>query len=616
MPTLRERFVKRFMGPELFQLSEVQQRLYSAYLQGPYELPPETLLKQLQEYDPALVADLITQMGWEVIGGYGGTNEGERGRAVADSRRMFKYSIIARWIVNLWTYYGLGEDVTIVCQDDAAQEAWAEFWTADRNQVVVAKDRLDDLSRWLLVSGERFLIFFASDQDGEATVRAVQAEQITNVYCNPDDNQDPWFYERRWTPPGGTMSKTSYYADWQTFFSDVNGDKMADRWAIVQKQYPTITGNLEDNDHTATCILFAPFLQLDEDSIRGWPLLAPHGTPWIRAQREFMQDRATVARGKAALIRRYTVAGGSRAVDSIRRTLGSAFQFGGVTETNPPPAAGSSEVVNKAVGVEELPLSTGASDAKTDGEMFSWMAGLAGGVFPHYMGLGDAYRLATATAMETPIRMQFSLYRNQLSALFRKVVRVVLMFQERYNGKDYDSYEAEVSTDRLVEVDLALVGTAIASLYRDVLATASVPDDARDKVTVFALQTYLDALGATDVDELVNEKMFVKAAKEAKKKAAAAPPPPVAVAVPVAPAPPTEPVVVEGEQMEEQVNDSGKVVPKGKPLKPWGTDPVPITAEDVARAIRDWDARMPEEAKGILMAVPQRVATTVEDSGG
>jgi hypothetical protein len=282
-----------------------------------------------------------------------------------------------------------------------------------------------------------------------------------------------------------------------------------------------LDGEVAGQSQTAVCVLFAPFLQLDEDSPRGWPLLAPHGTPWLRAQREFMQDRMTVVRGKASYIRRYSVSGGSRAVDSIRRTLGSALQFGGTSETNPGPAAGSSEVMNKAVTAEELPMLTGAGDAKTDGDMVAWMALLAGGLFPHYAGLGDAYRLATATAMEKPLELQFSLYRQQLGALFRKMVRIVLQFKEKYNGASYDTYEADVSTDRLVEVDLKLVTEAVGQLYRDVLATASIPDEARRKIDVYAIQTVLQALGAVDAQEILNDEMWQEEEGEAPPAAVA-----------------------------------------------------------------------------------------------
>ena len=45
-----------------------------------------------------------------------------------------------------------------------------------------------------------------------------------------------------------------------------------------------------------------------------------------------------------------------------------------------------------------------------------------------------------------------------------------------------------------------------------------------------------------------------------------------------------------------------KVQPIGEPLEPWGDEDVPITPEDIAKAIRDWDQTMPEEARGLLTA--------------
>jgi len=51
------------------------------------------------------------------------------------------------------------------------------------------------------------------------------------------------------------------------------------------------------------------------------------------------------------------------------------------------------------------------------------------------------------------------------------------------------------------------------------------------------------------------------------------------------------------------VNEAGKVVTTGKPLPEWPEGkPVPITAEDVARAMRKWDRKMPPEFRGLLMA--------------
>jgi len=420
---------------------------------------------------------------------------------------MWKYSILARWIINLWTFYGLGENVEIVAEDEQGDEAWQEFLAADRNQTILAKDKLDDISRWLLVTGERFFAFYASTVDGGTTIRNVIPTEITNIISNPEDVTEPWFYERQWTQQGQSEQKTLYYVDWQTFFED----KTKERWAIAKESY-SIKGELAEQNKTAVCMLFTSFLMLDEVSIRGWPLLAPHGTPWLRAQREFMENRSTVARAKASYVRRYQVSGGSRGVDSVIQALASNYQSGGTTETNPPPVAGSSEVINKAIDVKDLSMATGASDAKTDNEAFAWYAMLAGGVFPHYGGMGDAYRLATASAMEKPLQMQFSLYRNQLSSMFRKVVRIVLQFKEKYGKKTFASYEAQVSTDRLVEIDLAMMADSVAKVYNAVINPAvefgTLPENVRNELNVYTLQTFLAAMGADNVQDLVNLDMF------------------------------------------------------------------------------------------------------------
>ena len=585
MPTFRERLADLLAGDKLAdleaslaQLREVNERMASAYLDGAYSLPPEQLVQQLQEYyDPALVADLVDRLNWEAVSGYGGYSEDERQRAVQDSLRMFKYAIIARWIVNLWTYYGLGVNVSIVAEDEAADEVWQAFWAADRNQRVLAKDRMDELSRWLLVTGERFHVFFASTLDGEATVRSIEPGQISAILTNPDDAAEPWFYERTWTTEKGGQ-RVLYYPDWELYF----GGDLSRAWRQAGEAY-TLGGELAQQNQTAACMLFTPFVQLDEGNLRGWPLLAPHGTPWLRAQREFMQDRATVTKAKAAFVRRYSVAGGSRAVDAVRRTLSSAFQFGATSETNPPPVAGSSEVHNRAVDVTDLPMGTGAGDAKNDGEMFAWMAGLAGGVFPHYLGLGDAYRLATATSMEVPLNMQFSLYRNQLGAMVRKMVRIVLQFQEQYNGAAYESYGADVSTDRLVEADLALTSEAVARTFRDVLepmraAGDGIPPEARRRIDVFLLQKLLEALGSQDVGEVLSMDDYE-----------------------------TEPEAQEAGMAEQHPGPT----PRGQPLPYWEGQ-VEITPEDVAEAIVRWNQEAAPAFRGLLEAEVEAVEPETE----
>ena len=61
----------------------------------------------------------------------------------------------------------------------------------------------------------------------------------------------------------------------------------------------------------------------------------------------------------------------------------------------------------------------------------------------------------------------------------------------------------------------------------------------------------------------------------------------------------------QGHRAKAEPPDDGKVHPGGKPLAAWPADaPVKITAEDVARAMRKFDAAMGDEYAGLLGAQP------------
>ena len=84
------------------------------------------------------------------------------------------------------------------------------------------------------------------------------------------------------------------------------------------------------------------------------------------------------------------------------------------------------------------------------------------------------------------------------------MVRIVLQFQEEYNGATFETYNCDVSTDRLVENDLRETSEAVARIYRDVLATANIPEDARQQINVFLLQKVLETMGAQDVQDIIS----------------------------------------------------------------------------------------------------------------
>jgi len=202
MPSLRERAADFFLGDERRKLRESAQLLYNAYLEGPFYLPPEQLLSQLREQDSSIFYDMIQSLYWEQLGtpGYGQDITAERSRAIDESRRLWKYNPLAQWMIWLWTNYGFGENIAVQPEDEAATKVWDEFWKADRNQAILAADKIADrLSNWLLVDGDRFLTFYGSTVDGETTIRRINTKEIVEIVTDPDDANTPLFYKRQWT---------------------------------------------------------------------------------------------------------------------------------------------------------------------------------------------------------------------------------------------------------------------------------------------------------------------------------------------------------------------------------------------------------------------------------
>lgn len=510
--TLKERVTNYLLGEERQKLQESAQLLYNAYLEGPFSLTPEQLIGQLQEQDSALLYDLVQNLYWESLGtlGYGRDLLGERNRAIDESRRLWKYNPLAQWMVNLWTNYGFGESVAVTPRDPEAAGVWDEFWTAPRNQTVLAADRAADiLSNWTLVDGDRFLAFFISTLDGECTVRKISTKEIVEIVTDPDDSSIPLFYKRQWTAQDGTAT-TMYYPDWEALFHDLENPE--DSSSLARAKLPRDAKRADgQNSNTTVCILHIAFNNKDEESLFGWPLLAA-GSPWIRSQKKFMEDRLAVASAKAMYVRRAKISGGSRAVDTVVANLRSTLSATNRVETNPPAIAGSTLVENKAVDTTDFPMRTGAADARIDHEAFAWMALLSGGVFPHWAGMGDAYRLATATAMEAPLQRQFSRYQAFWAAQFRKMVRIVLRAEEVFTDALFETYAAEVNIDKLVEVDLPGMTEALGRVFNLIINPLAmlhaIPTEVVQGMLQATLRVVLQALGV-DAEPIIGDEMWV-----------------------------------------------------------------------------------------------------------
>lgn len=479
---------------------------------------PKAMLANLQEqgYDSGLLQLLIDQIGWETISQVSGEEtQQEREAVVVQAERLFRYSPLAQWSIWLWTGWGLGDKITATLENDTAQKWWDEFVGAERNEAVMGEDRMHELSDWLLVKGNRFLALFTAksgENRGQTTVRVLDQAEITPI-ANPADKTDVWFYKREFSNNGATGGETLYYPDYRTLLGD--GNVLDKRWKTLQEK--KIVGERDKRADKAQAgtdvsIFHIAHNRKDEQSPWGWPVTTAAGT-WVRGHKRFSEARLGVAMAMAQFVRRTRVSGGSRAVSSVIGQIASTLSSSNYTETNPPGAAGSWHVENKASDTKELPMRTGASDAKEDNNIFAWMAGLGLGVFPTSMGL-DTSRWATAVEMDKAQAMLFERYQRFWSAQFKKLVKTVLTLVSKYGPVSFteDDVKAEISTDTFSLSDYPAVSKAVATQFEKMLQPyiemSLIPDDTAKKLLAVGWRTSLDALGSDVGRDLTTDEAF------------------------------------------------------------------------------------------------------------
>jgi hypothetical protein len=349
-----------------------------------------------------------------------------------------------------------------------------------------------------------------SKQDGLVTLRRIATDEITEIITEPEDTSTVLAYKRTYITPAGE-SKTIYYPDWQAVSKAWDTPGAPDPLAAAKLPQGTIRA---DQVNLQTDVLMLQVAHKRKGTNRGWPLMTA-GTPWIREHKRFRENRASVAEALAMYVQKIKVKAGSRGVEAIRAKLASSLAAVGSTDAydrNPPAAPGSTFVENEASTLEKLPMGTAAGDARVDGEALLMMAGLAGGVYPHWLGAGESFRLATATAMEMPTLRNFKRYQNFWAAQFRKMVTIVLQAQEKYGGKTFENKKATVSTDRLLAVDLKVIADAADALFQQTIQPywegGLIPDDTVRRLEALVWRQVVQALGSEDADTLASDEAF------------------------------------------------------------------------------------------------------------
>ncbi len=136
------------------------------------------------------------------------------------SRLYYIKNPLIRRGIDVSSAYVFGRGVEVSSDNQAADDVLNSFF--ESNSKVLGQIALTELEKRKYYDGNLFFVFFADDQNsGAVTIRTIDATEVQEIICNPQDSDEPWFYKRIWiqqnfnveTGTVTTSSQQAYYPD-------------------------------------------------------------------------------------------------------------------------------------------------------------------------------------------------------------------------------------------------------------------------------------------------------------------------------------------------------------------------------------------------------------------
>ena len=399
-------------------------------------------------------------IGWQQMTGASNLDMSESLRVsiVRRARQYARHDGNVRQINALYTNFCIGKGFTwsVGEEADAAQTILDALTKSAANRNVFSTQGQRNRSDALRTDGEVFFALFAGIN--EIKVRTIDPLEIIAIATNAEDKSEPRVYVRKYYV--GSAEKAKLYKDWMW---SGEGD-------AVDAQGKVLPNDYED------AVIF--HVKLAGRGLRGESGLIAD-MDWAKQYREFMTSRAAVTRAIAMFAHKLKMQGDAATLAAAKTQLGTGLSESS-SETNPPPVAGSTFLENLNASLSSMKQETGAASAKVDAELFMQQVAVGSGIFPHYLGLGNSFRLATATSMEPPMFKAFSAYQE----LWRDTYMLIFDWAMEQMGVPDDDREVTVTGEKIREQDIAPIIDGIEKMVRTFPSLAASEDVAKHALSL------------------------------------------------------------------------------------------------------------------------------------
>ncbi len=310
------------------------------------------------------------------------------------SRLYYLKNPICRRLVDVCAAYVFARGVEVTTNDDAANETLKEFF--ERNKCVLGQNALVAHERSKDTDGNLFFVLFADKTDkGLTSIRTIDATEIADIICDPDDADTPWFYRRTWDqrsfdPNTGITAVTTQSA-----------------WYPALAYEPT---NQIPSINTLPVMWDCPVLHRKTGAVAKWHFGCPRLYPmldWAREARKVLEACASNFQSLAQFAATITTKGGQQAMEGMKAqmstTVGPTSQ---IWDQNPPAGRGSTFVSGPGTKLEAFSRNAAQLDPGYVRE-FKLMCVMVKGVPETFLGDVSTGNLATATSLDRPTETMF-----------------------------------------------------------------------------------------------------------------------------------------------------------------------------------------------------------------
>lgn len=303
-------------------------------------------------------------------------------------KNMYLFNPLIKRGILVQQYYVWALGYSITSQNAIIKDFVHKFLNNPRNEVEFGLEGLKEKEAALNYSGNVFLAFFTNRTTGEVRVRSILVNEIRDIYTNPDDAKEPWYYKRALPKENpGDPTRHVWHPDYRYHPVDrptsleVAGNRDPINWDVPI--YHIKTGGV--------------------DGMRwGFPEIFS-SIPWARAYKRFLENWSVIMESYAKVSMQMARTDKAKDPGARAKLTAKTPEQRLIGERN-----GNSDVGQWMLGGVELKAvrTAGQTTSAEEGRPLSLMVAAGIGLPITFFGDVDAGNVATSTTLDRPTELK------------------------------------------------------------------------------------------------------------------------------------------------------------------------------------------------------------------